>query len=184
MSEVMSPLLSAETVVLRRGFPIVTLLEEDEIVGFFMPNRYGQALSAVVEFDPMLDMVHISVQVMEMQLPSFMSTDLMQIVNGLNVELPGATFTVTFAPDDTEFDEIEVSVSHHLVEGVESEAFIAKALLHLEAVLLSGLPVIYMFLSQKIIYSVNVHGSILGARSTLSVADCMSMLRQSGVGNA
>ncbi len=184
MKDVISPLLSAETVVTERGFHLLTSIEEDGVVGFELPNRYGKSLQAVVEFEPLLNLVQISAQVMEIQVPSFMSPDLMQIINGLNVELPGATFAATFAVDEKDFDEIEVSVSHHLVEDIDPEPFIAGALTYLEGILLAGLPVIYMFLSQKIVYRVNTSGVILSARATLSVDDCMRMIKQPNIGNA
>jgi hypothetical protein len=181
-SEFASPLDCATAAIEMRGFNIVSNHEEDGVVGFELPNRWGQILPAVVEYVPELGLVQMTAQIMQMKTPFCIELELLHLLNLFNVSIPGVAFTLTF--DDEEGDEIELSITHLLTNDVDSEAQIARMLGYMETTLYTCLPALYTFLSQKLIHTIDVNGVWKACRTSVSAIECFRMVQAGRYGSA
>lgn len=180
-SDIASPIDSATVVLEKRGITVFVTEEDSAMVAFELPNRHGQPLAAMIELNQELGVVQVNVQIIKIQLPFLMEHELYSLLNLFNIHAVGATFTFTL---DEEGDYIDVTVAHLLVPGIDTELFITRMIVYVEAVLLACLPALYTFLLQKLIHTIDTHGNWKGSRMTVNAEDCFEMTKFGKFGTA
>lgn len=182
--ELTSPMDSATTVLEKRGLEIFTSEKDEMVVGFELPNKYGQPLPATITFDQELALVEVQVLVIEkMVLPYSMEHELLRLFNLVKDEAPGVVFALN---DDEEEGEhfINVTVTHLVVADIDSEPFIARMLEYMEATLLASLPSLYAFLTQRLIHRVGADGEWKGCRVSQTAEQCFEIAKFGKFGTA
>ena len=171
-----SPMDIVEGVLEQGGFVITASFEEHGVVGFELPSKISStAKQAVIEYKPTLGMVQVTVQLLTVSLPNVLRDGLLVLFNCLHLEVPAVTLTVSF--DDDEGDQLEMSIAHLLVSDTLTEANIERLVQYLEQAVELCLPLIYSYLTQRLIYRMLVGGELVEIKTTVSPEDCLDMLR-------
>lgn len=171
-----SPMDIVEGVLEQGGFVITASFEEYGLVGFELPSKISsKAKSAIIEYKPTLGMVQVSVQLLSVALPNVLRDGLLVLFNCLHLEVPGVTLSISF--DDDECDVLEMSISQLLVSDTLTEANVERLVHYLEQAVELCLPLVYAYVSQRLIYRMRVGGELVAIKTTIDPEYCLEMLR-------
>ena len=171
-----SPMDIVEGVLEQSGFVITASFEEYGVVGFELPSKITRtARKAIIEYKPDLGLVVVSVELLTVALPDVLRDGLLVLFNCLHLEVPAVTFTISF--DDDEGDQLEMTISHFLVADSKIEVTMDRLVHYLGQAVELCLPLIYSYLTQRLIYRIRVGGELVEIKTTIDPEDCLEMLR-------
>jgi hypothetical protein len=177
----------ALSVIEEIGHEIVATPEADGVLGFAMPNSFGTTCSACVEHVATLGVMRLSVQLVAARFPSFLYDGVLQIINGLQLQIPAVQFTFSPRDDDVvdDYDEIEVHITHLLDSDGEVSADSFENMVHfMERVVPIVQPVFATYVAQKLVYSIRADGVVTGVRERTGTEECMQLIREGVYGRA
>ena len=178
-----SPMDVVEGVLEQGGFVITASFEEHGVVGFELPSKISStARNAVIEYKPDLGLVVVSVELVTVDLPDVLRDGLLVLFNCLHLEVPGVTFTISF--DDEVGDQLELSITHFLVTDGKIEVTMDRLIHYLAQVVELCLPLIFSYLTQRLIYRMRVGGELVAIKTTINPEECLEMLRIKKYGTA
>ncbi len=172
--DIASPLDVAEAVIAECGYDIVPTPEDTAIVGLAIPNGLGGCCEAVVEHFEGTSMLQLTTSLTSGDVNPYLHHGLRQLLNELNLRFSGLCFT--FDDDEEQGDEIEISISCFVAGEKEIEQSLKFMLRYLEEALKVTLPVIYYYITQKLVYSLATDGSVVGIRTKVKVDDVLEMM--------
>jgi hypothetical protein len=156
--------------------------DESSVVGFGIKNHNGGFCPARIEYINELDVFKLSVQLSENVIQPILYEGVFQIFNSLHHQMPGVVFTLEL--DIENGDKVEMSIMLFAVDSKLPEQGVEKLLAYAQNALLVCLPVLYSYISQRLVYNVNTKGQVLGVRTTVTEEDCMELLKIGSYGRA
>jgi len=180
--QVDAPLSIAAAVLESAGYELADMIDDDAVVGFAIPHNFDGYCDAVVEFLPSAGLLKMTTALTRGNVQPLLVDGLVQLLNCLNVMMPGVTFT--YDQDVEGGDEIEISAVCFVCDEIQLAEHVKRMVRYLEEALKHSLPAIYHYVTQRLRFRAERNGELVYIGPTLTISQVLDMVELNQCGRA